>query len=171
MYHHDRQYYKYQNSYFMTNIKKLFSVVYLLIVANGFSQINPIDKNKIANGGYDVVAYFKQNKALKGDKKIESIYNETKYYFSNQENKIAFVENPTKYLPQCDGFCAYGVSEKNAKVSINPETFKIINGKLYLFYNDTFLGTRTNTLIDWNKTETIQLSKIDANWLKLKSKK
>jgi hypothetical protein len=61
--------------------------------------------------------------------------------------------------------------KKNAKVTINPETFKIINGRLYLFYNDAFLGSRTNTLIDWNETEALQLAKIDANWVKLKSKK
>jgi hypothetical protein len=155
----------------MNTFKTFFLTFFVLIITNSFSQINPIDKNKIANGGYDVVAYFKQNKALKGDKKIEFIYNEAKYYFTTQENKTTFVEYPTKYLPQCDGFCAFGVSEKNAKVSINPETFKIINGKLYLFYNDTFLGTRTNTLLDWNKSEASQLAKIDANWLKLKSKK
>ncbi len=155
----------------MKKINKIFCYFLLLITANSFSQINPIDKNKIANGGYDVVAYFKQNKALKGDEKIETMFNKAKYYFSTQENKVLFIENPTKFLPQCDGFCAYGVSEKNAKVSINPETFKIINGKLYLFYNDTFLGSRTNTLLDWNKTEANQLAKIDVNWLKLKSKK
>ena len=38
---------------------------------------------------------------------------------------------------------------KGAKVSVDPETFKIIDGKLYLFYNSFF----NNTLKDWNKDE------------------
>ncbi|WP_409025091.1 YHS domain-containing (seleno)protein [Flavobacterium sp.] len=125
----------------------------------------------MANGGYDLVSYFKENKATKGNEKVETTHNGVKYRFSNAENKTLFIENQVKYLPQCDGYYAYGVSEKNAKVSINPETFKIIEGKLYLFYNDTLLGTRTNTLLDWNKTEAKQLNKIHGNCLKLKSKK
>ncbi len=155
----------------MSTIEKSFLIIFILFFAIGFSQIKPVDKNKIAIGGYDLVAYFKSNKAIKGDKKFETILNGVKYFFSSIENKSTFDANKNKFLPQCDGYCAYGVSENNAKVSINPETFKIINEKLYLFYNDTFLGSRTNTLDLWNKTEKIQLSKIDANWNKLKPKK
>ena len=45
-------------------------------------------------------------------------------------------------------------------VEIDPETFKILNGKLYLFYNKGF----TNTLPLWNKDETKLKSKADENW-------
>ena len=46
------------------------------------------------------------------------------------------------------------------KVEVNPETFKIINGKLYLFYNAFF----NNTLTDWNKNEAALKAKADKNW-------
>jgi hypothetical protein len=49
------------------------------------------------------------------------------------------------------------------KVSIDPETFKIVNGKLYLFYNRFF----TNTLKDWNKNEAALKKTADLNWPKL----
>jgi len=41
------------------------------------------------------------------------------------------------------------MGELGEKVKIDPETFKIVNGKLYLFYNFFF----NNTLKDWNADE------------------
>ena len=49
------------------------------------------------------------------------------------------------------------------KVDIDPETFKLLNGKLYLFYNRFF----NNTLKLWNKDEKNLNAKADANWHKL----
>ena len=49
------------------------------------------------------------------------------------------------------------------KVEIDPETFKVANGKLFLFYNKFF----NNTLKDWNKDETNLHAKADANWTKI----
>jgi hypothetical protein len=54
------------------------------------------------------------------------------------------------------------MGSKGEKVSIDPKTFKITNGKLYLFYNKFF----NNTLTDWNKDETGLQHKADANWAK-----
>ncbi|NOS94183.1 MAG: YHS domain protein, partial [Cyclobacteriaceae bacterium] len=48
-------------------------------------------------------------------------------------------------------------------VKIDPETFKILDGILYLFYN--FWGT--NTLKDWNKNEKPLKTKGDQNWKKI----
>ena len=52
---------------------------------------------------------------------------------------------------------------KGTKVEVDPETFKIINGKLYLFYNKYL----NNTLTTWNKNEADLKSKADANWQKI----
>ena len=46
------------------------------------------------------------------------------------------------------------------KVEIDPETFKIVDGKLYLFYNAYF----NNTLKSWNKDEKNLKAKADKNW-------
>jgi hypothetical protein len=43
----------------------------------------------------------------------------------------------------------YAMGDSGEKVKIDPETFKILDGKLYLFYN--FWGN--NTLDDWKKNE------------------
>ena len=61
------------------------------------------------------------------------------------------------------GWCAYAMGAKGEKVSIDPETFKIINGKLYLFYNSYF----NNTLKSWNKNEPTLKAKADVNWKRI----
>jgi YHS domain-containing protein len=153
-------------------MKKLKTIVVVAIIAL-FSdavaaQTQPVDKNKLAIGGYDVVSYFTANKATKGTKQFTATNNGATYYFASAINQKAFKANPKKYLPQCDGYCAWGVSEKNVKFPTNPETFKVLNGKLYLFFNGDFEGKPFNTLAEWNKDESKQLQNIDKAWSKLK---
>lgn len=117
----------------------------------------------VAIQGYDPVAYFLQNKAVKGSKDLAVFHQGVVYYFSSANNKEEFKKNPTKYEPQYGGWCAYAMGAKGEKVSIDPETYKIVGGKLYLFYNKLF----NNTLTDWNKDEPNLKSKADLNWQKL----
>lgn len=117
----------------------------------------------IAIKGYDPVAYFTQNKAVKGSKDFAVYHQGVTYYFSSAANKESFKANPSKYEPEYGGWCAYAMGEKGEKVSVDPETFKILNGKLYLFYNKYF----NNTLKDWNKNEATLKKNADANWPKL----
>ncbi len=119
-------------------------------------------ENKVAIQGYDPVAYFAQKKAAKGKATIAASYEGITYYFSSQSNKDAFVKNPTNYEPQFGGWCAYAMGANAEKVEINPETFKIIDGKLYLFYNAYF----NNTLKSWNKDEVNLKKKAETNWKK-----
>lgn len=118
-------------------------------------------ENGVAIQGYDPIAYFKQNRATKGTAKIFAKHLGVTYYFSSEENKIEFASNPSKYEPQYGGWCAFAMGDYGKKVEINPETFKIIDGKLYLFYNAYF----NNTLKSWNKDEKNFKAKADKNWL------
>ena len=121
-----------------------------------------LSKNGLAIDGYDPVAYFKSNKAIKGKKEFAVDHQGAVYYFSSIENKEAFIKNPVAYEPQYGGWCAYAMGKEGDKVSVDPETFKIINGKLFLFYNKFF----NNTLNSWNKDETNLKTKADVNWQK-----
>lgn len=120
-------------------------------------------ENNLAIQGYDPVAYFKENKAVKGSKDLAVNHQGVLYYFSSVTNKEEFKKNPAPYEPQYGGWCAYAMGSKGEKVSIDPKTFKITNGKLYLFYNKLF----NNTLPEWNKDETGLRNKADANWSKI----
>ena len=116
----------------------------------------------IAIDGYDPVAYFKTNKAVKGKKDLAVSHQGVTYYFSSADNKEDFKKNPSQYEPEYGGWCAYAMGAKGEKVNVDPETFKILNGKLYLFYNRYF----NNTLKSWNKDETKLKPAADASWKK-----
>ncbi len=122
-----------------------------------------IDKNGVAASGYDVVAYFTQNKAVKGDQHFAVTAEGVLYYFSNKANKEMFLANWKKYEPQYGGWCAYAMGASGSKVEVDPETFKITDGKLYLFYHSWV----NNTLTKWNKDEMNLKTKADNNWLQL----
>jgi YHS domain-containing protein len=124
------------------------------------AQFN-IDKNAVAVSGYDVVAYFNQSQAVKGDKQFAVNAEGLLYYFSKQANKELFLKDYKKYEPQYGGWCAYAMGASGEKVEIDPETFKIVNSKLYLFYHSWV----NNTLTKWNKDETNLKAKADNNWL------
>ncbi|WP_298339956.1 YHS domain-containing (seleno)protein [uncultured Algibacter sp.] len=124
-------------------------------------------KKGYAANGYDVVSYF-NNKAIEGNRNFTATYDNTKYKFSSENNLNTFKKDPKMYIPQYGGYCAYAVAIKSNKVSINPKTFKINEGKLYLFYN----AWGTNTLELWQKQNESELQKkADVNWENIKFKK
>ncbi|WP_456440236.1 YHS domain-containing (seleno)protein [Psychroserpens sp.] len=139
----------------------LFAFFSLLIAQNVVSQTVDynIQKGFVAEG-YDVVSYF-ENTAIEGKKEFKTTYENATYKFSSEDNLNTFINNPKKYIPQYGGYCAYAIAEKSKKVKIDPETFEIRDGKLYLFYN----SWGTNTLELWleNNVKGLQ-KKADKNW-------
>jgi YHS domain-containing protein len=145
-------------------MNRIFTIAILFISLTAFSQKENYNTKKgaVANG-YDVVAYF-SNKAVKGSKKLSYTYDDVTFRFSTQENLNTFKSNPTKYIPQYGGYCAYAIGVKGEKVGINPKTFEIRDGKLYLFYN----SWGTNTLQLWLDENPEELKmKADKNWSSL----
>lgn len=149
-------------------MKPLFTSLLLLALSAAAPAQDPtairtkhynLDKT-LAIEGYDPVAYFKQSKAVKGKKELTDNYQGVTYYFSSAANRDEFKNSPAAYEPQYGGWCAYAMGAKGEKVSIDPETFKIVNNKLYLFYNRFF----NNTLKSWNKDETNLKTKADRSW-------
>ena len=115
--------------------------------------------------GYDPVSYF-IGTVVRGKSTLKYRHQGAEYWFANEENKQFFIKNPDKFIPAYGGWCAYAMADDGEKVKIDPETYKIIEGKLYLFYNFYF----NNTLIKWNKNEQNLKEKADKNWLKLISR-
>jgi YHS domain-containing protein len=119
-------------------------------------------QDHLALKGYDPASYFSGKKPLKGDKKITYTYQEVTYRFASQANLEMFKKNPAMYEPQYGGWCAYAMGKSGEKVEIDPETYKIKDGKLYLFYNQFF----NNTLPKWNENENVLKKKADESWMK-----
>ncbi|AXT63728.1 YHS domain protein [Aquimarina sp. AD10] len=153
----------------MKNIKFLLVLTLGCIALNINAQIQPVDDNGLAIGGYDVVAYF-SNTAIQGSTKITEKYNNATYQFSTTENRDTFKSDPEKYLPQFGGHCAWGVGAKDTKFPINPETFDIVDGKLYLFYNGPSEGGDFNAMQLWNVDTTTLKIAAHKKWPSVKKK-
>jgi YHS domain-containing protein len=116
-------------------------------------------KKSIAIEGYDPVSYF-HGKPSEGKPELKYTYKGATYLFSSKANLDTFKQMPDKYEPAYGGWCAYAMGESGEKVRIDPETFKIVDGKVCLFYN--FWGN--NTLEDWNADEKKLKASADHNW-------
>ncbi len=145
---------------------KVFLVLFVFNTTLIYAQqIDYNTKKGFVANGYDVVSYF-DNNAVEGNKKFTTQFDGASYKFSTQEHLNTFKENPTKYIPQYGGYCAYAIGANAKKVKINPETYQILDGKLYLFYN----AWGTNTLEFWKKDLKGLKQKADKNWEHIKVK-
>ncbi len=147
-----------------------FLILMILTGAGAYSQPGQASREKnfntdhgLAIKGYDPVAYFTLQKAVKGSRELACSYEGITYYFCTAANKEAFKKTPAAYEPQYGGWCAYAMGKDGSKVEVDPGTFKLVDGKLFLFYNQFF----TNTLKSWNKDEAQLHKQADTNWQKL----
>ena len=86
----------------------------------------------VAVKGYDVVAYFKESRAVKGMSELLHDFDGVRYFFSSAQNRAAFGADPDRFTPQFGGYCARAVS-KGRKFEADPTNWKIVDGKLYVF--------------------------------------
>jgi YHS domain-containing protein len=112
-----------------------------------------------AVGGYDPVAYFTENKPVKGNSKISTEYKGAKWYFASPENRDKFVAAPTLYEPQYGGYCAWAVSQGKT-ASGDPQFWKVVNNKLYLNYD-------ADVQKKWEANIPDFIQKANANWPKV----
>jgi YHS domain-containing protein len=118
-----------------------------------------VDSNGVILKGYDAVAYFTRHQAVKGNPAIQTRFEGATYYFASEADKVTFSKNPSKYVPQYGGFCAYHLSNGKLKDS-DPTAFLIYKGKLYVCSGvDTAKEFRSN--IDQN------IRKADDYWVPL----
>jgi YHS domain-containing protein len=140
-------------------MKSLFSAFLLLMALSTVAsakELQNLDHNGVAIQGYDPVAFFTDNRAVKGNAQFQSEYRGAKYYFASLEHKATFDKEPAKYEPQFGGYCAYGASQGH-KAPIKIEAWQIVNGRLLMQYD---LGVKD----DFNKDQQNNLSKADQNW-------
>ena len=145
-------------------MKILFISLFALLPVFGFSQTNEseyfnLGKDNLAIKGYDPVSYFTEEEPLEGQQALSYQYNGAIYHFATEANLKTFKADPTKYEPAYGGWCAYAMG-KGYTADINPKTYKIVDGKLLLFYNRLF----TNTLPKWNKDEATLYPAAEKNW-------
>jgi len=148
----------------MKKLSFLFVLLGLALPAFADSKILlNVDKEGVAVQGYDPVAFFTDNKPVKGKEAFVARHKGATYRFASKENRDLFKKNPEKYAPVFGGYCAYGVS-RNKLVEIDVEAFQIVDGRLLLQYSK---GVRE----DFNKDVKGNLKKAETNWPGLVEKK
>lgn len=87
--------------------------------------------DRVAIQGYDTVAYFTDGKAIKGSSAYEYSWDDAKWHFASAAHRDLFIADPDRYMPQFGGFCAGRMADA-LLVPANPETWAIVDGKLYM---------------------------------------
>ncbi len=120
---------------------------------------------QVGVAGYDPVSYCPEGGARpqRGIFKITAEYQGVTYRFASEEHRAAFQKNPDRYLPQYGGWCAWAVGAIGKRIDVDPESYDVREGKLYLFYRDPQLDARDL----WLKEPAELARKADAKWPEL----
>lgn len=141
--------------------KIIFLAFAILPIVSTHAQHEVFINTGLAIRGYDPVAYFKDQKAVKGKPELHYTWNDATWLFSSEQNLNDFRNAPEKYAPQYGGYCAYGTSEGH-KAPTDPEAWTIADGKLYLNYSKDVRSV-------WLKDQHHCIQKANANWPKIKN--
>ncbi|TQV74188.1 YHS domain-containing protein [Exilibacterium tricleocarpae] len=141
--------------------KKFCVVVIALYAAVALAADPPFysHKSKGAIKGADVVAYFDLEpgaRAVMGKDEFVYEWKGATWKFASAENRDKFSRDPEAYAPQYGGYCAFSVS-RNFTTSIRPNSWTIIDGKLYLNYNNT-------SMKKFLKDPAAMVQRADGNW-------
>jgi YHS domain-containing protein len=120
-------------------------------------RVDPVYQHGgLAIRGFDPVAYFQQSAPVKGSPEFSYQWQGATWLFASAENRDHFQAHPERYAPQYGGYCAYAVS-KGRTASIDPDAWKIVEGKLYLNYSK---GVQKK----WEQDVPGNIVKADRNW-------
>ncbi len=140
-----------------------FVIAFISLSAPVFAKGDVFVNSKgVAIKGYDTVAYFVGSKPQKGIKEFYHVHAGNTWLFANEENKKAFIANPSAYMPQYGGHCAYAAS-KNSIAPTDPEAWTVHDGKLYLNFSKSVRAT-------WLPDAAENIIKADRNWPRLSKK-
>jgi YHS domain-containing protein len=128
----------------------LFSHSSLVFAAQFF------ERNGLAIDGHDPVAYFTEQKPVKGSPEFRVEFEGSTFQFASAAHRDTFAANPGKFVPQYAGYCAYGMA-KGYKAKIDPAAFTVVGDKLYLNYSETVRS-------QWLTDVPGYIRKADVNW-------
>ena len=119
----------------------------------------------VAIEGYDPVAYFTEGKAHKGSPDFTTEWDGATWQFASAADRDLFVKNPTAYAPQFGGLCTEGVAFGEITVNLSPQSFAIVDGKLYMNSATSFADLKTNLPVAMTKWEACTRSSPTSNEL------
>ena len=147
------------STHYIFRRRPLLALPILLLVSTPLAAQSPAlnaGRGDLAVHGYDVVAYATDGVAVRGRSEHEFRWNGVVWRFATAAHKDQFEKDPARYAPQFGGYCAWAVS-RGYTADIDPEAWKIVDGKLYLNYSK-----RVQRM--WEQDVTGNIAKGVANW-------
>ena len=146
----------------MKAILILFTALILLASCDSSNMSSEVfQKDGAAIGGYDPVAFFTEQKPVKGTPEYSIEWNSAKWLFASKTNMDNFIKNPQMYAPKYGGYCAFGTAEGH-KAPTEADTWTITGDKLYFNYDKDVKKL-------WDKDRAGYIKKADANWDSVKN--
>jgi YHS domain-containing protein len=140
----------------------LFFLAILFTLSATAQKAEVFQTNGLAIHGYDPVAFFLDQKPVKGSMLFTTRWREATWQFASRQHLDAFLKDPERYAPQYGGYCAYGTAG-GYKASTEIDTWTIVDNKLYFNYNQKVKGT-------WSKDIPGYIRKADGNWPQIRYK-
>jgi len=137
----------------------LAAVVAVQPVMAGEAKMINTEPNNVAIKGYDPVAYFTKGQPMKGNPEVTYSWNGAQWHFATATHRDMFAGSPERYAPQFGGFCSMALTRGEIK-TIDPEAWKVIDGKLYLAFSK-----RGREKFDENTH--VNIKKAEENWKKI----
>lgn len=163
----------------MKTIKTLFTAASLISIVSITPAAYAVDEYNVTAGtilsgegialrGNDSVRLAQGLGVTAGLGKFTQVHDGVAYYFASQEAKDTFAANPSAYMPQYGGYCAFGVAI-GKKLDANPRLADIVDGKLYLFlnefafskYKEDVAGTLAKAKRNWPGMHHVAVSKVN----------
>ena len=145
----------------MKSIIRLAAVFCVFLSAAVLRAEKPVNTTftGVAIKGYDPVADFTAAKPVKGSADFKHEWNGAEWRFASAANRDLFKAEPVKYAPQFGGYCAWAVS-RGYTAGIDPDAWKIVNGRLYLNYS-------AKVQAQWAENISGNIQKGEENWPKI----
>ena len=143
-------------SFRFSQVWRALFILGLAAICSGASAGDFFEHDGLALRGYDPVAYFTEQRAVKGAPEFTLQHRGSTFRFASRANLEAFQREPERFAPQYGGYCAYGTA-RGYKAAIDPDAFRIVDGKLYLNYN-------TSVQREWSKDVPGYIEQADRNW-------
>lgn len=128
----------------------------------------------VAIDGYSPVSYFQRGKPEMGSSDFVAEYGGLIYWLTDAEQVAMFTADPEKYAPAHGGWCSLMLTGSGQRTPANPETFKIVDGRLLLFWSGDYKGMAINGRRNWDgkfaaseEIELEALQKADGVWQRI----
>jgi hypothetical protein len=128
-----------------------------------------LDENGLAIDGYSPVSYFERGKAELGSSEYAVTHKGITYQLTDAQQVETFNADPDAYEPAHGGWCSLMFSGSGKRTRANPESFKIVNGQLLLFWAGELKGNYIDGAKNWETREDEQktLAKANETWAKI----